>query len=186
MLAFVLALAVSVTTPPEADATTSGGTEMFFDFSTAPAWSSIDDGVMGGISRSRMAIENGVAVFRGVLSLENNGGFASVRSQPAEHDLSGLSGISLRVKGDGKRYKLRLRTTASFDGVSYEAPLEPGDGEWQNVVIPFDAFRPTFRGRLVRDYPPLDPSLVKTFGIMIADKQEGPFRLEIESISGAR
>jgi len=156
---------------------------LIFDFSTAAAWPSIDDVVMGGVSRSSMVIEDGVAVFRGVLSLENNGGFASVRSRPADHDLSGFRAISVRVRGDGHRYMLRLRTSASFDGVSYEAPLEPADGEWQDVVVPFDTFRATYRGRLVRDYPPLDPSGVKTFGIMIADKQEGPFRLEVESIS---
>lgn len=156
---------------------------MIFDFMNAPPWSSIDDVVMGGISRSEMVIEDGVAVFRGVLSLENNGGFASVRSRPFDHDLSGFRAIVVRVKGDGNRYKLRLRTTASFDGVSYEAPLEPEGNEWQDLVVPFDAFRATYRGRLVRDYPALDLSGIKTFGVMIADKQEGSFRLEIASIS---
>ena len=66
---------------------------MIIDFRAgAPAWPSIDDVVMGGRSHSEMVIEDGVAAFRGVVSLENNGGFASVRSNPADHDLAGLTG----------------------------------------------------------------------------------------------
>ena len=183
MPAIVLAIAATMMLTPTGGIDKPGDAHVIFDFRNSPPWSSIDDVVMGGISRSRMEVEDGVAVFRGVLSLENNGGFASVRSRPADHDLSGFRAISVRVRGDGHRYMLRLRTSASFDGVSYEAPFEPGDDEWTTVVIPFDAFRATYRGRLVRDYPALDPSRVKTFGIMIADKQEGPFRLEVESIS---
>jgi monofunctional biosynthetic peptidoglycan transglycosylase len=186
MPAIVLAVAAAMMLSTNVGIDDQGDAHVIFDFTASPPWASIDDVVMGGVSQSRMVIEDGVAVFRGVLSLENNGGFASVRSRPADHDLSGHRAIVLRVKGDGNRYKLRLRTSSSFDGVSYEAPLEPGAGEWQDLTIPLDAFRATYRGRLVRDYPALDPSGVKTFGIMIADKQEGSFRLEVASISAVR
>ena len=50
----------------------------------------------------------------------------------------------------------------------------------------FSAFEPVFRGRRVPDHPPLDPAEVKTLGLLIADKQAGPFRLELEWISGYR
>lgn len=182
VIAILLTLFGSTTGPPEGNE--RGLERVIIDFSNASAWSSIDDVVMGGVSRSEMTVENGVATFRGVLSLENNGGFASVRSRPADYDLSGFNGVVVRVKGDGRSYKLRLRLTSSFDGVSYEAPLEPSAGEWEDVVISFDAFRPVYRGRLVRDAPPLDPAGIKTFGVMIADKQDGPFRLEVASITG--
>lgn len=181
-VAAALALAVALTINVAAERRGPGDSTMIFDFSTSPAWSSIDDVVMGGVSRSEMVIDSGVAVFRGVLSLENAGGFASVRSRPADHDLSRFDALTLRVRGDGKRYKLRLRTTTSFDGVSWEAPLEPGGTDWEDVVVPLDAFKPTFRGQLLRDHPPLDPAGVQTFGLMIADRQEGSFRLEIASI----
>jgi NADH dehydrogenase [ubiquinone] 1 alpha subcomplex assembly factor 1 len=183
-LGAALALALALTTHVAAEGPGPGDAIVIFDFSVSTAWSSIDDVVMGGVSRSEMVTENGVAVFRGVLSLENSGGFASVRSRPAGHDLSGFAALTLRVRGDGKRYKLRLRTTDAFDGVSWEAPLETNGRDWEDVVVPLDAFRPTFRGRLVRDHPPLDPARVRTFGLMIADRQEGPFRLEIASIVG--
>jgi hypothetical protein len=91
-------------------------------------WPNIDDRVMGGVSRSGMRVANGIAVFEGQVSLDRNGGFASVRSRPAEHDLSAYRGVVLKVRGDGKRYRFRLRTADAKDGVSYQAPLEPGAG----------------------------------------------------------
>lgn len=160
---------------------------MIFDFRVdAPPWRSIDDVVMGGRSSSRMEVAGGIAVFRGEVSLANNGGFASVRSAPKVHDLSGFDGLVLRVRGDGTRYQLRLRTTATVDGVSYQAPLDPPAGAWQELAIPFTAFEPVFRGRRLPDHPPLDPAEVKSFGLMVAGGQAGPFRLEIEWIQGSR
>ncbi len=142
------------------------------------AWSSIDDVVMGGRSSSEMIVEDGVGVFRGDVSLENGGGFASVRSRPRDCDLSDGESLILRVRGDGKRYSLRVRTTESFDGVSYESSFETS-GEWESVNISIRDLVPVFRGDELADHPPLDPSKVRTFGLMIKDRQAGPFRLEI-------
>jgi len=162
-----------------------GAEEMIVDFTGGGRpWRNIDDAVMGGRSSSDMVVENGAAVFRGEVSLRNNGGFASVRSDPQDHDLSRFDGLVLRVRGDGKRYRLRLRTTRTFDGVSYQASLEPAASTWQEVAIPFTAFEPVFRGRRVPNHPKLDPAEIQTFGLLIADRQEGPFRLELEWIRG--
>jgi hypothetical protein len=98
-----------------------------FDFQTAEStadWSAVDDAVMGGISSSRLRHDpDGHAVFEGVVSLDNNGGFASVRSRPGELRAPGAASYVLEVRGDGKRYKLNLRTDDAFDGVSYQAAL---------------------------------------------------------------
>ncbi|HIJ74983.1 MAG TPA: CIA30 family protein [Candidatus Hydrogenedentes bacterium] len=143
-------------------------------------WRNIDDVVMGGVSRSQFTVKDGVGIFEGNVSLENNGGFASARSEPRDVDLRGYTGLILRVRGDGKRYGLRLRTRADFDGVSYQAPLPTKAGEWQEVRIPFADFKPVFRGQVVRGAPALDLENIKTFGFIISDKQEGPFKLEVK------
>jgi hypothetical protein len=100
-----------------------------FDFQAAEStagWSAIDDAVMGGISASRLRHDPaGHAVFEGVVSLDNNGGFASVRSRPGELGAPGALSYVLDVRGDGKRYKLNLRTDDGFDGVNYQAALFP-------------------------------------------------------------
>jgi monofunctional biosynthetic peptidoglycan transglycosylase len=161
------------------------GTMMVVDFTdNEPPWRSIDDVVMGGVSRSGMVVEGGIATFRGEVSLDNNGGFASVRSTPEAHDLTGFEGLMLRVRGDGKRYAFRLRNSAAFDGASFQVRLRPPAGEWVEIPIPFSEFVPVFRGRRVTGHPPLDPRRIMTFGFLISDKQEGPFQLDIQWIRG--
>jgi monofunctional biosynthetic peptidoglycan transglycosylase len=146
-------------------------------------WPAIDDVVMGGRSASRLYLgEGGIAVFSGHVSLENNGGFASVRSRPKRVDLGDYVGVELRVRGDGKRYRLRLHNQPGWGAIAYQAAFETVPGVWQTIRFPFSAFRPTFRGRSVPDAPPLDPGQIYTFGLMIADKQAGPFALELEWI----
>jgi hypothetical protein len=147
-----------------------------------PAWQAIDDGVMGGLSRSEARITaHGTLLFAGVVSLENNGGFASIRSLPAPLDLARARSLRLEVKGDGKRYKLNLRTSTDFDGVQYQTSFDTVAGDWSAVTLPFADFRPTFRGRPQPQAPALDPAKVVTVGLMIADRQAGPFALEVRS-----
>jgi hypothetical protein len=157
---------------------------MIIDFATQnEGWPNIDDAVMGGVSSSAMVVEDGVATFRGVVSFDNNGGFASVRSRPQVRDLSTFDGLILRVKGDGKSYGFRVRTSASFEGVSYQVPLTPPAGEWTDVVVLFADFVPVWRGSRVADHPALDPARITTLGLIIS-RQEGRFQLEIENIRG--
>ncbi len=169
-----------------------GGMEMreqvVIDFSAGGErgeWRVINDGVMGGLSRSEFLDDGGgEGVFRGTVSLENNGGFASVRTVPTDFGLEGLDGVLLRVRGDGQRYSFRLRTDDRFDGISWQSPFETRAGEWVTVRLPFSAFQPTWRGRLVPDTPPLDPGQVRQLGFLIADKQDGPFRIDVGHIAG--
>lgn len=153
------------------------------DFAAGDAvWTHINDGVMGGLSSGKMTPGEGYATFEGVVSFDNNGGFSSVRSRPVLHDLSVHDGLTLRVRGDGKRYGFRLKTDASFDGVSYQVSIEPPAGEWVDFHLPFDDFVPVYRGRTVRNHPVLDPSRIMTFGLIIS-RQEGAFRLDVESVA---
>ncbi len=150
-------------------------------------WRVINDGVMGGISSSTWNItENGAAVFAGNVSLENNGGFASVRSAVGTYDLSKYKGIVLRVKADGKRYNLNLKTDAEFDSILYKAEFGTEKEKWQLIKIPFSSFSPTYHGFVPPDAPKLDTKEIRRFGFLIADKQQGPFRLEIAWIKAYR
>jgi NADH dehydrogenase [ubiquinone] 1 alpha subcomplex assembly factor 1 len=178
MLLFVVA-AILVATAAE---TVGEDFMTIIDFSRGDAtWPHINDGVMGGLSSGEMVADDGYATFQGTVSFENNGGFSSVRSPAVVHDLSAFDGLVLRVRGDGKRYGFRLKTDASFDGVSYQVQIEPPAAAWTEIAVPFTDFIPVYRGRVVRNHPPLDPSRIATFGLLIS-RQEGPFRIDIESI----
>ena len=147
------------------------------------SWQPINDGVMGGVSSSSAQLTaSGTLVFSGTVSLENNGGFASIRSSGAAGAGPAARGITLTVGGDGKRYKLNLRTSEAFDSVQYQAAFATRAGDWETIRIPFGEFRPVFRGRAVTDAPPLDPKHIVSVGFLISDRQAGPFRLEIRTI----
>lgn len=146
----------------------------------AAAWLAVDDVVMGGRSASRLeAHPAGTALFVGVLSLEDGGGFGSVRSPSREWGFGGAQGIVLRVRSDGQRYKLGLRTTDAFDTLVHQAEFQVPAGAWQEVRLPWSAFQPRWRGRAVSQAEPLAPERVRSLGLLIADRQAGPFRLEL-------
>ncbi len=143
-------------------------------------WYIINDGVMGGLSQSKIQLnEAGNAVFSGTLSLENNGGFASTRTRFSSSALKGHQVLSLRVKGDGRTYKFRIRTNQNFDGVAYSADFATKKDQWMQIDIPFADFKPTFRGRVLTNAPALDLDEMEQIGFLLGDKKAGEFRLEI-------
>ncbi len=146
-------------------------------------WYSINDGVMGGVSLGSFAqLEPGVAQFRGRISFENKGGFSSVRTRPLKVSLAGYDGIELRVRGDGKKYKLRLKTDTGPEGFCYEVPFNTTSESWEDLRLPFEKARAKLRGLRVPFAPALAPGRIKSLGFLISDKQEGPFHLELDSI----
>lgn len=164
---------------------------MLYDFTSdeqVRQWQVINDGVMGGVSRSTFTkIEPAGAVFAGQVSLENYGGFCSVSSrQPAPVDASAFNGIALRCKGDGKTYKLTLKNDASFGGFSYQFRFAVLADEWMVVQAPFGQFKASFRGQQVPDAPALNPGVIQSIGLLIADKQAGSFKLQVEWIQAYR
>jgi monofunctional biosynthetic peptidoglycan transglycosylase len=143
-------------------------------------WRSINDGVMGGVSAGGMSQAGEGLRFAGNLSLENNGGFSSVRRLVGT-DLSHATKVRLEVRGDGREYQFRIRHDKRVDGVAWRAGFLAGD-EWQTVEIPLREFVPVFRGRLVRSAGPVDASRIKQVGFLLADKKPGDFALEIRNI----
>ena len=147
------------------------------------AWSAIDDRVMGGVSRSALRFDPaGHAIFGGQVSPDNNGGFASVRASVSPPASGDIDAIELTVRGDGRRYKLNLRTDRGFDGVNYQAAFAPPAGQWVTLRLALDAFQPSYRGRAVPNAPPLRGARIQQVGLMIADRQFGPFELAIGAI----
>jgi NADH dehydrogenase [ubiquinone] 1 alpha subcomplex assembly factor 1 len=147
---------------------------------TPGPWQAINDGVMGGVSSGRMVQSADGLRFEGELSLENNGGFASVR-RPIDNDLATATGVRLVVRGDGRTYQFRLRQDDRFDGIAWRAEFTT-NSDWQTVVLPFNEFIPVFRGRRVPDAGPVEPAAIRQVGFMLADKTPGSFSLEIRSI----
>lgn len=154
----------------------------FDDPANVAVWSAVDDVVMGGLSHSRLVHSGGAyAEFTGSVSLANNGGFASVRTAAGDYSAPGAEELRVCVRGDGRTYRLTLRTDDARDGISWHAAFTPPADEWAEIVLPLDAFRARCRGRPVAA-PPLDPARIRRVGLLIADRQAGPFRLSLRWI----
>lgn len=147
-------------------------------------WSVVDDGVMGGLSRGSLAVTtDGVLKFSGNLSLENNGGFSSLRTDDVKFDLGKAEGLVARVKGDGRTYQVRFGTETRYRGmeVSFMAEFPTEKDQWVEVRIPFNQFEAGFRGiKLTKEK--FNPAQIRRLGLLLGDKREGPFELQVDWI----
>lgn len=154
---------------------------MILSLSTNPEpWQSVNDGVMGGMSSGRMIACNEGLRFDGEISLQNNGGFASLRRR-LNDSLAQATSVRLRVRGDSRRYQFRLFQGNRFDSVAWRVEFT-SFGDWQEFEFLFADFQPVFRGRSIPEAGPLVPSQIHQAGFMLADKIAGPFWLEISAI----
>lgn len=162
------------------------GESILFDFNskdTSGNWYLVNDDVMGGVSKSTMIInKDGIATFSGLLSPDNNGGFASVRASIANRNETKFQGVIIRVKGDGNIYNIRFRTNNNFDGYAYQAKIQTKRNSWEEFKIPFSDFKPTYRGRMLSNKPALESKNIEQIGLLIADKQFGKFTVDIDWI----
>ena len=159
----------------------------FSDESVADQWISVNDNVMGGISEGKFRItDNNTLVFSGNLSLENNGGFASIRTRPADLNLDGYDKIGLRLKGDGRTYYFNLMTSSRSSASSYRAAVQTQKDTWQEVHIDLKDFVYTSFGRTIVGAAPLKAKDIQRLGFTLSDKKSGPFLLEVSEIKAEK
>ncbi len=161
----------------KADAT---GTNMI-DFTQASEhqnWTVTNDDVMGGISTGELIYLDNMSRFRGELSLENNGGFSSVK-RSIESLAHEIDSIELVFVGDGRTYQLRFTTSKDGHRVQYKHYFDTIKGQQLSKVFHFNDFQAVFRGRLLSDAPELEARDIKQIGFLIADKQPSPFELDL-------
>ena len=161
-----------------------------FDFSGADAakdWQTVNDGVMGGVSEGKFRITDKKTLeFFGTLSLENNGGFASVRTKAKKLGFEKSDTVVAKVRGDGREYMLNLYLDKPLIAYSYRATVQTKKDEWVEVKVPLDKFEATSFGRTVKDAGAVKPAEINALGFMLSDKKAGPFKMEIESFKVER
>ena len=156
---------------------------MIFDFdknTEITHWRVVNDVVMGGVSNSKIVLdENGNGVFSGHVSLENNGGFSSLRHQFSNLNVSKYSKFVILIKGDGKNYQFRVKSNINeYHSYKYEFSTNKN---WQKIEIPFKDLKATFRGRLL-EMPSFSSTELEEVGFLISNKKEEDFKLEIDYI----
>ena len=158
-------------------------TSLIYDFnknSSPKDWRIIDDGVMGGLSQGKFSIDpDGNGVFVGTVSLENNGGFSSVRYQSDKIKVTKDSKVRIRLKGDGKEYQFRIKDKAT-SYYSYITTFKTS-GDWETITIQLSDLYPSFRGRTL-DLPNFKSDSFQEIVFLIGNKMNESFQLLLDKI----
>jgi len=128
---------------------------------------------------SNLKKSDGNGVFSGKISLENKGGFASVHFQFKKIEVHSDNKIVIRLRGDGKKYQLRVKSN-SKTYYSYITHFST-TGEWQEIVISLMDLYPQFRGKKM-DQPNFSHPHMEQLSFLIANKKAENFKLLIEKI----
>jgi NADH dehydrogenase [ubiquinone] 1 alpha subcomplex assembly factor 1 len=157
--------------------------KVIFDFnknSDVQDWIVVDDAVMGGESSSTFKLnDDGFGIFEGSISLDNNGGFSSVRYRFQKTMIKECTSIVIKLRGDGKNYQFRIKSN-SGDYYSYIATFSTS-GEWQEIEIPLKDMYPSFRGRRL-DQPNFSKDYIEEITFLIGNKKKEKFKLLIDKI----
>ena len=157
--------------------------QVIFDFNKSAEiqnWLIVDDVVMGGKSSGTFNLNaDGFGVFEGNISLDNNGGFSSVRYRFEKTLVKEYSTVHIKLRGDGKKYQFRIKAK-SGDYYSYISPFQT-TGEWQEIEIPLKDMYPSFRGRKL-DQPNFSDDYIEEITFLIGNKKEEDFQLIIDKI----
>jgi hypothetical protein len=161
----------------------SAVSQLIFDFnlkSNISNWQVVDDVVMGGRSDGNFKInKEGFGEFYGRVSLENNGGFSSLRHRFSSMEVNGFKEVVLRVKGDGKKYQFRVKDKTS-NYHSFIASFQT-NGEWQTIKITLSEMYPAFRGRNL-SIGNFSSESIEEIAFLIGNKMAENFKLEIDKI----
>lgn len=157
--------------------------KIIFDFnkkSSLQNWVIIDDVVMGGESSGSFKLNvDGFGVFQGRISLDNNGGFSSLRYRFQKIAIENYTQIVIKLKGDGKNYQFRIKSN-SGDYYSYILPFSTS-GEWQEITIPLKDMYPSFRGRRL-DQANFSNDAIEEVTFLIGNKKNENFKLLLDTI----
>jgi NADH dehydrogenase [ubiquinone] 1 alpha subcomplex assembly factor 1 len=92
--------------------------------------------------------------------------------------------LSLRVKGDERRYYINIQTE-TFDPIELwqHRLFLRTPGQWETVLIPWTDFLRTRNGKITyENYDGMDRERVKTVGASLIEREEGPFCLHVAEI----
>lgn len=160
-----------------------------FDFGTnhnSQNWRVVNDGVMGGLSKSETNLTENTLIFKGKTSLENSGGFASLRTAFNPGKLKGSKTITIRFKSNSinRTFGISLKDKERFYMPYFKHEFSPKNTNWQTLTVNLEDFKPyrmseTYNAKMPLSY--LDN--VFALVLIISDKKQGDFDIELDYIS---
>jgi NADH dehydrogenase [ubiquinone] 1 alpha subcomplex assembly factor 1 len=159
-----------------------------FDFGTGQNqiknWVLLSDNIMGGVSKSKLDYTENTMVLSGNISLDNFGGFSSVKTTFGKYDLSQFKGVKIKFKSTNQKFAFTLEdsrnwTLPNFKGNFYSDKVNI----WEEKTIYFNDFKEYQVGEPTGEK--LNDNSLKNIvrmGIITTEKKEGPFSIEIDYV----
>ena len=147
-------------------------------------WVMISDNIMGGVTQSKLQYSENSMVLNGTISLDNYGGFSSIKTNFNTFDLSAYDGVKIKYKSTGQKFAFTLEDSKNWTMPNYKGAFNSSDSNtWQEATILFKDFKQYQIGE------PTGKKLITAvlknivrLGIITTEKKEGPFSIEVESI----
>ncbi len=159
-----------------------------FNFGTnsnSQNWRVVNDSVMGGLSKSEIKLSENTLLFKGETSLENNGGFASIRTSFNPGTLKGCKTMTIKFKSNttNRSFGISLKDKERFYMPYFKHVFSPKTNSWQTLTVNLENFKPyriseTYNAKMPLSY--LDN--VFTLVLIISDKKQGDFDIELDYI----
>ncbi|MBT3173500.1 MAG: hypothetical protein HN336_01540 [Lentimicrobiaceae bacterium] len=146
-------------------------------------WLVVNDGVMGGLSNSTANISNNYMNFEGTISLQNNGGFASVRSFKSNINLSDFTIMKVRYRSRGQKVSVRLLKNDAYYLPYFKTALETTSWVWKTTLIPLKNFKEYQLNRQTeKNLNSSDFNDIIRIGLIVSNKKQGNFEIDIDYI----
>lgn len=146
-------------------------------------WYVTNDGVMGGLSEGSAFLTDSSVIFSGDVSLENNGGFSSLRSPYQRYRLNEYEEIELRAKSSGLAFSITFSKSQRFYIPNYKYMLDLNNEEWTVINFKLSDLKEyrlgNATGSMIRAS---DIRNLISISFFNEGKQDGPFTLEIDYI----
>lgn len=146
-------------------------------------WVVINDGVMGGLSKGVTVFNENSVIFKGVISLENNGGFTSFKSAYQSWNLSEYTTVKIRYKLRGAACAFSLENNKKYYEPNYKTKLAPTNNEWKLLNVNLTNFLEYEMGKQTGSK--LQKKWLKEIiriGFITAEKAAKDFQLEVDYI----
>lgn len=146
-------------------------------------WQVVNDGVMGGLSQGNAELTDNSILFKGKVSLDNNGGFSSLRSNFSRKKLSSYEQVKIRYRSEGISLAMTLSVSRAWYVPNYKTSLSSTDGEWKTLTLNLKDFRKHYIGRPMNETLNSNAlSEVIRLGFITDEKKYGDFEFELDYI----
>jgi monofunctional biosynthetic peptidoglycan transglycosylase len=146
-------------------------------------WQVVNDGVMGGLSQGSAQLTDDSILFKGKVSLDNNGGFSSLRSNFSRKELTSYEQVKIRYRSDGISLAMTLSVSRRWYIPNYKTSLASTGGTWKTITLNLKDFRKHYIGKPMNET--LDSNAlgeVIRLGFITDEKKYGDFEFEIDYI----